>query len=99
MFQPITALNSSTLKESGEMLTSTNKTIQNENPHMHILGTRSLKSLERILQDYLGYLIKCGPSYVTVSKTATKIAIKLKFLYFYELIIQMNYNILKKPKA
>lgn len=45
---PIPALNSSTLKESGEMLSSSNETIQNENPHMHILGTGSLKNLERI---------------------------------------------------
>jgi hypothetical protein len=42
------SLNSSTLKESGEMLSSTNETIRNENYQMHILGTGSLKGLESI---------------------------------------------------
>lgn len=54
MFQTVLPLNSSTLKESGEMLTSTNITIPNENYQMHISGTRTLKCFERILRDYLG---------------------------------------------
>lgn len=43
MFQTVPSLNSSTLKESREMLSSTNVTMQNENHQMHILGTEALK--------------------------------------------------------
>lgn len=45
MFQTVPSLNSSTLKVSGEMLSSTNVTIQNENYQMHIVGPGLLSSV------------------------------------------------------